>query len=200
MEQLVLMLSIRTHVFASRVTLEHIVRQVRVWDFQTSVNIQYVCWYSIMYRTFSKESERRANNTSSRKSCESVERSVMKHVYLNVFISTGWLYYELLRILKLTLTNAVAARVWMEQLVLRMSIRTHVFASRVTLEHIVRQVRVWVFQTSVNIQYVCWYSIMYRTFSKESERRANHTSSRKSCKRAARRIERHEPCVSQCSH
>ena len=40
------------------------------------------------------------------------------------------------------LTNAVATRVRMEQIVLTLSIRTHALASRVTLEHIARQVRV----------------------------------------------------------
>ena len=41
MEQLVLTLSIRTHVRASRVTVEHIARQVGAGDFQTYISIFY---------------------------------------------------------------------------------------------------------------------------------------------------------------
>ena len=45
------------------------------------------------------------------------------------------------------LTYAAAVHVIMEQFVFTLSIRTHVLASRVTLEHIARQVSVWEWQT-----------------------------------------------------
>ena len=96
MEQLVLTLSIRTHVLASRVILEHIARQVRVCDCQTSTHIMQYWIHFYLSSIWVGSAMKVHSEQKTRIKLDKVLRgeSSIKSVWLMTFVNEGGHYEE----------------------------------------------------------------------------------------------------------